>query len=247
MFTQHNVHDCCNNQVVLFVFSRHSQSLGGGIATSAHIIMRAQIDDEQSPWHELNGVVNVRSVAFSAPMTLLLTDLECVSEETKEFVDAVDENSCNVVLSNDIISRGYGYLSFIEDYIDDAIPDLAPYIHKEKSFESAALKFFFEHVLNLQKQKGNIIGSAQFKLLIKTMSRYIHPGNIVFYEDEETEPVVLKDIGAYDANLGHRNTFRSKKYTGCQKYGQNAIEEAYNWHMGTIQPGLSYPNLINLD
>eukprot|EP00957_Ditylum_brightwellii_P005831 443389-Ditylum_brightwellii.AAC.1 len=45
------------------------QSLGGGCSQLGHMVLRAQIQDETSPWNVLDGKVNVRSVAFCGPMT----------------------------------------------------------------------------------------------------------------------------------------------------------------------------------
>lgn len=99
------------------------------------MILRAQIQDENSPWHVLDGKVNVRSVAFCGPMTTVL--LDNASEETDKFVQEIADNSVNFIYKNDVVPRyemllilqsllffyscltqhfcrGYGYLTFVE-------------------------------------------------------------------------------------------------------------------------------------
>lgn len=72
------------------------------------MILRAQIQDEDSPWHVLDGKVNVRAVAFCGPMTTVL--LDNASEETDKFVQEIAENSVNFIYKNDPVPR-YDLLS----------------------------------------------------------------------------------------------------------------------------------------
>ena len=109
----------CRTRMLLTIFMYTSkfllrQSLGGGCSQIAHLTLRAQMEDEASPWNELEGV-NVRSVAFCGPMTTVL--LDNATPETDVFLEKLWKNSCNVVYKNDVVPRGYGYLSFIEDFL----------------------------------------------------------------------------------------------------------------------------------
>jgi hypothetical protein len=208
-------------------------SLGGGIGQCAHTILRAQIQDESSPWSELKDT-NVRSVVFSAPMTTVLVDE--YNDESEKFCDELDENSCNLIFSNDLIPRGYGYLSFISDFAGDAIPKIPGYV-VDKKIPSLVLKIFLQRILEAQTEK--LENNESFEGLVGVMSTYIHPGNVVHYKDENSKPRVLKDMGAYDKNSGNKDTFRSVKY---QKV-RNPIDDFMDWHMRIINgPGLAYDN-----
>ena len=55
-------------------------------------------------------------------MTTILKD--SFSDETEEFIDELVDNSCNIILSNDIVPRGYGYLSFVDSFVDNAKEEL---------------------------------------------------------------------------------------------------------------------------
>jgi hypothetical protein len=210
-------------------------SLGGGIGQIAHTILRAQIQDENSPWYELKGT-SIRSVVFSAPMTTVLVDN--YTDETEKFCDELDENSCNLIFSNDIIPRAYGYLSFVSDFAADAVPKLPSFVIDRK-VPSLMLKILLQKILALQKHK--LEDNESFNGIVGVASTYIHPGNIVYYKDEKSEPRVLKDLGAYHSNTENKETFRSVKYRKVR----NPIDDFMAWHMDIITgPGLSYDSSV---
>jgi len=236
----------CNNDVAIYeetiisACKKHGikeivttgHSLGGGIGQIAHTILRAQIQDESSPWSELKGV-NVRSVVFSAPMTTLFVDN--FTEETEAFIDEIDENSCNLILSNDVIPRGYGYLSFINDYMEDVIPKLGPYLAGDKRMKSFLLKRLVEKVANAQAEK--VLNSEVLTNQVSVLSNYIHPGKIVYYENAKAKPRILKDMGAFNKNSENKDTFRSVKYQPTK----TPIDDFMNWHNDIVKaPGLAY-------
>jgi hypothetical protein len=128
--------ECKKRGIKEIVTTGHS--LGGGIGQVGHAIVRAQMQDPNSPWSELKDV-NVRSVVFCAPMTTVIVEDGC-SEETEQFIEELNENSCNVVFHNDFVPRSYGYLSFLNDFVDDAIPDIGPYLLEDKPLPSFFLK-----------------------------------------------------------------------------------------------------------
>lgn len=208
------------------------QSLGGGAAQVAHLILRAQIQDETSPWVDLKGI-NVRSIAFCGPMTTVL--LDNASSETEDFVDELVANSCNMVFSNDIIPRGYGYLSFVEDYIDNVIDSgqLSKKIGVPRILRSLlGVREKLEHLVD------DVIGGESVEDLVTVLSRYIHIGNIIYYESEGADPRVLKDMGAFYKNpLNKKDIFRDVKYKSVRE----PVTDFMSWHMDIINsPGLSY-------
>lgn len=208
------------------------QSLGGGAAQVAHLILRAQIQDETSPWVDLKGI-NVRSIAFCGPMTTVL--LDNASSETEDFVDELVANSCNMVFSNDIIPRGYGYLSFVEDYIDNVIDSGQL---SKKIGVPRILKSLLGVREKLEDLVDDVIGGETVEDLVTVLSRYIHVGNIIYYESEGADPRVLKDMGAFYKNpLNKKDIFRDVKYKSVRE----PVTDFMSWHMDIINgPGLSY-------
>lgn len=207
------------------------QSLGGGLSQIGHLTLRALIEDEKSQWNELEGV-NVRSVAFCGPMTTVL--LNNATPETDVFLEKLWNNSCNVVYKNDVVPRAYGYLSFIEDFVEDAESDLVkdlPIPRIAKRLLDAQGKF--DELLQGAKNNESLVG------LLGVFSQYRHMGNVIYYESEDAEPLVLKDMGAFHKNTkGATNLFRSIKY----KPVENPMDEFMGWHMDIITaPGLSFP------
>jgi hypothetical protein len=262
-YNQQEIIDECKKRGIKEIVTT-GHSLGGGIASSAHIIMRAQIEDETSPWNELNGVVNVRSVAFSGPMTLYFEPgaLASASDETKEFVDRVADNSCNIVSYMDPVPRLAGHMEFINDFANDAIPDL------EETLKESATGFiggivstvnvFVDISKQLEKAKESVINADQAKLILQTCSNFVHAGNIVYYDkDFEKPPIVLTDKGDNKLNKGEKGTFRSITYQPIEEVTEGLIfketRNKYNaitvgvglCHGVSIEgPGLSYPELI---
>jgi hypothetical protein len=211
------------------VFIRHS--LGGGCAQVGHLILRAQIEDEKSIWSELKGV-NVRSVCFSAPMTTVIIDN--ASDETDAFYEQLSENSCNFIYANDIVPRGYGYLNFCEDFIEDA----ARYGAK-----NIKIPWALKRLLGVKEKMENIVDTAKGNDMVKGFlvfcSEYRHVGAVIHYDSEDAKPRVLKDMGAFYKNTaGDKDVLRDVKYV----MGENPIEKMMDWHCGIIRnPGLAYP------
>jgi len=211
------------------VFDSHS--LGGGCAQIAHLILRAQIEDEKSIWSKLKGV-NVRSVCFAAPMTTVLIDN--ASDETDVFYEQLSKNSCNFMYANDLVPRGYGYLTFCEDFIEDA----ARYGAKE-----IKVPWVLNRIFRLREKMENIVGTAKGNDMVKGFlmfcSEYRHVGAVIYYESEDAKPRVLTDMGAFYKNsAGYKNVLRDVVY----KTGENPLEKVSDWHIGIIDnPGLSYP------
>jgi hypothetical protein len=207
------------------------QSLGGGVAQVAHLTLRAQIEDETSPWSALQGV-NVRSVAFCGPMTTVL--LDNASPETDAFLEKLWDNSCNFVYKNDVVPRGYGYLSFIEDFVDNAQGDLIKKIPMNR---------ILKKILDFQGKLENLVDSTKenesLSGLLGVLSQYIHMGNLIYYESEDAKPLVLKDMGAF-----YNNTKKETDLFRCIKYKDvgDPLDQFMGWHMDIIRgPGLSYP------
>jgi hypothetical protein len=202
-----------------------------------HTILRAQIQDEISPWSALAGV-NVRSIVYSAPMSTVFED--DYTEETSKFVDELHENSCNLILHNDVVPRGYGYLSFIEDFSDDLVPRIQPYITEGKP-----VPFFLRSKLKnyVEMGKMKLMDNKAFSEMLSVMSEFVHPGNIVYYKDEHAEPKLLHDYGAFyaDENDSKKNAYRSVKYEPIAKKDDmgDLIKAANDWH-GAIRQGIGY-------
>ena len=198
----------------------------------AHTTMRAQIQEETSPWSKLIDV-NVRSVVFSAPMTTVL--INNASDETDTFVDELNDNSCNLILSNDPVPRCYGYLSFIQDFVENSTAEIA-----DTKKIPPAMKFAFQLKRRLETGVDTVANSSIVQEIVTTLSKYVHPGNIVYYEDKDSKPVVLKDMGAYYKNTkGRTDTFRTVSYKPVKK----PLGEFMVWH-NSIRPGLMYDDSL---
>lgn len=220
------------------------QSLGGGCAQIGHLTLRAQIEDETSPWNELEGV-NVRSVCFCGPMTTALVDNEDANPETDEFIEKLWKNSCNVVHSNDWVPRAYGYYEFIFDFLEDPLDDLV--IYGPGKFKH--LNGLLGNMLNIQEKildlAQNVGSKDQVVDILEAISQYRHMGTLVYYKDKDAEPIALKDMGhAYSKTDKEDFMFRSVEYEPVKLTEKGELFNKFmGWHMDPIQgPGLSYPD-----
>jgi len=211
-------------------------SLGGGIAQIAHTILRAQMEDESSPWFELNGV-NVRSLAFSAPMTTLIVP-EGTSDETRMFIDKISANSCNVVYHNDVVPRCYGYGSYMSDCLDDNSSGLGQYLLDGKVWPFLPTKYLVNSLAGMLEKMTT--DSDAIKAIVGVWSHYAHPGTIVSYDSYEAVPKTLVDYGAFNKNTGQIDTFRSVKYEPVGR-GVNALDCISPNHHAPLS-GMEYNN-----
>lgn len=104
--------------------------------------------------------------------------------------------------------RGYGYLSFIEDFIDNSLSDIAKKVPVNRVVRRILdLEGRLEDLVEGAKDNESLVG------LLGVFSQYRHMGNLIYYEDENAKPKVLTDKGAFYKNTkGERNLFRSVKY-----------------------------------
>ncbi len=51
-----------------------------------------------------------------------------MDESEKCMDEKINENSCNIILSNDVVPRRYGYLSFINAFAEDIVDDVGQMI-----------------------------------------------------------------------------------------------------------------------
>ena len=223
---------------LFFLGCNKSHSLGGGLGQIGHTIVRAQIQDPDSPWSELKDV-NVRSVVFCAPMTTVIVQDGC-SDETEAFIEELNENSCNVVFLNDVVPRAYGYLSFINDFVDDAVDDIGPYLLDDKPMPSFFIKKQIENMAKVAEEQ--VLAAEAFQDIVSVLCNYIHPGTICFYKDENAKPETLVDMGAFHENSGNKGTFRSVKYSPTGRR-ENAIELELLWH-GAPKIGIAYDDAL---
>ncbi len=191
------------------------------------------MEDETSPWSALEGV-NVRNVCFSAPMsTVLINDY---TDETEQFIEDVIDNSCNCIFYNDCIPRGYGYMSFVEGVFDNAMDQA-----KKGVKLPWLLKRFLNTRMGLDEAVKNGKESDTIQDIVTVLSQYVHLGNIIYYESENAEPRVLRDMGAFYGNSQKKNDIlRDVQYEPTK---EPIMEKFMFWHNFMVQgPGLSYPD-----
>jgi len=241
MYEDTIIAECKKRGIKEIVTTGHS--LGGGIGQCAHTIIRAQMQTKSNSWAELDGEVNIRSVIFAAPMTTVLIDN--FSKETESFMEEIDANSCNLIHSNDVVPRGYGYLTFVQDLLRDCIPFLKKLAVEKSPVNGIVTRALLRRFQGFQERGTEAVtNNKNFQDNVLVCGEFVHPGKIVYYESHEAEPRVLTDMGfAYDGNA--EDTLRSVKYK--KEKGVNPLTHVTDWHMDIVQgPGIAYDsNLLH--
>jgi hypothetical protein len=152
-------------------------SLAGGLAQVAQLAIEGQLQAPGSLWYPLRKALEVRSVAFAAPMTILLDTSQASQFDTKTrvFLEGVASRSCNIVYGPDIVPHGSGDLKYVLDVVTALIPEVVsglPYSWVLKMFgmESKIFKGF-ESLISKENVKG----------LAQVMVQYHHLGTVVYY------------------------------------------------------------------
>lgn len=212
------------------IFTGHS--LGGAVAQVAHHVVVAQrMSRETSIWDAISSRVTIRSLTFSAPMSIT-PDPNNKDRTVQNVLDRVGLTACNVVYSFDPVPRSYRMILFGLDLANAVVNSLG--------WKQKTTKWFLERFLpkSLRSLKEAEI-EAKIKAHIGFTSRFRHIGQIVYYNDADSEPQLLTDTpGA--SNL---RAFQSIKVPTNMKISVENVAAAHNFLVRG--PGLASPGLEN--
>jgi hypothetical protein len=197
-------------------------SLGGGLAQVAHLFLKL------SPLYGLADAceeVDIRTVAFSAPMTTFLNKPDGATTDFLE--NFIEPKMCNVVFNTDIVPRAYGNLRFINSFVNAFLNDDSR--GGEKSNDLADT--FVNLVVKTFKNNEEAVEQAE---------SYRHVGKLIYYEDATATPVVYVDGGfsgdGPKPKQGEKS-FHDLHYGRPDKVAETALDN----HMTLVSaPGLAW-------
>jgi hypothetical protein len=190
-------------------------SLGGGLAQVAHLFL-----DHLFLTKGISGV-EIITVAFSAPMTTVLTERV---EGTIDYLNkSVKPNMRNIVYNADVVPRGYAILEFIDDFLE-------AFENDEFASGGAALM--------LAKSFVRIADAIAKNEKWKTeLEKYFHIGRLVYYANSSAEPVIYVDMKSGLHLKSDGKSFRDLIYIPKA----NVAVTALNNHLTLVTgPGLAY-------
>ena len=170
-------------------------SLAGGMAHVAHLAIEGQLSQSGTAWSSLQGQLTCRTVAFSAPMTILNMDATRADTETNKFLQRVADHSCNIIFNCDAVPHAVGDIEFLDDIVDDVLPELVKGIPAPRVF---TLMFGVED--KLDEAFDNFVGN-NLKTTLPVLIKYHHIGSIIYYPDAKADPVLLRDSAFLPADV----------------------------------------------
>lgn len=212
------------------IFTGHS--LAGGVAQVAHLFVEGSRANPRSPWSESTlKDLNVRTIAFSAPMTTVNLDRKHDPESVR-FVNHVGSTMCNVIYESDPVPRGYAHLDFIHRIVRNALPQVVKGLKIPRT-----VKWAFGVQGRIQDAITDGIEGNQE--LFRVAESFRHIGKVIYYEDEQSEPVTYCDKGFHYSKPkdSTQNLFYDIEY----KESDNVFQTAADNHNFLVRgPGLAY-------
>lgn len=184
------------------IFTGHS--LGGGLASVAHIIVKSQLEQEGTAWKtSFPRNLTCHTLAFAAPMTTLYTESKQkgifdAKTPPNIFLKKISDNTCNFVYMFDPVPHAVGDLHYLKEIFISIFPDL-----KRNIAGNVGAPFLF-----FVKADGkiNILVNQLF-----SVSDYQHIGKIIHY-DKKSKHQILRDSSLVDESLDqfrNNNTIQS--------------------------------------
>jgi len=231
------------NEITEVIMTGHS--LGGGIASVAHVLIEGQLQQEGTIWAKYKTELldtkgkefSVKSVVFSAPSSIV--DDSNGDSMTTDFLDKISSNACNIVYSQDVVPRIPGNMKFLNDMVDDLVPQVTEGLRGQfGGLKGAAAGIAINYLDdNWESTFTSLKNNTSFKDLMSVAGKYQHYGNIIYYANDTAVPQKFKDYGNSVADAP--DDIPSFNAISWRK-SLNVIGESAVNHLCTVSgPGLS--------
>jgi hypothetical protein len=164
-------------------------SLAGGMANVAHLFLEAQLSQPDTAWSSLREQVTCRTVAFAAPMTAINMDETRSDAATNDFLQRVADHSCNIIYGCDVVPHCVGDVGFLNKVIEDVIPELASGV----TGDGYLMSWLVPKVQSKIQTTYDSFVDVRLKSSIPVLIAYHHVGNVIYYHDATSDPVLLRD------------------------------------------------------
>ena len=210
-------------------------SLGGGLAQVTHLCLTAPGSDAFGDLADAirRREVQVKSVAFAAPMTTALVD---PGPKAKQFLrDHIRPHMRNFCYKTDPVPRGYANVEFILDLLDDIKKKFLAAKTEEDNKMIVKLSGFLKEGL-LPWALGFLGDTAE--AVLEQAKRYRHVGRVIHYREEHAPPQIYQDDEEEDEERGAAAAFCGLAYTPSR---EDPIRDALYCHSYLVaEKGLGY-------
>jgi hypothetical protein len=204
-------------------------SLGGGLAQVAHLYLSVLGGKDNAKVGHLGSKkgLDVRTLAFSAPMTTAFTSTTDTTM-LKFLNDTVTPKMRNFVYSRDVVPRAYANLRFIDDMVDAFLDDTSSASEAELGFAEVFVDWIKKH--------------GDDKNWQDVLTKYCHIGKLIHYGNMKAAPETYVDEGFSERGplkTSRRElSFYDLTYDGPDT---DVAKTAMANHMALVTgPGLSY-------
>ena len=213
-------------------------SLGGALASVAHLFLKAQTGgyNKSSPWDNLSRLENsLHAVTFAAPMSVVDNDeVGGNNRGADKLLKDVGASTVNFVFFCDAVPRGYGHIRYLNAVLNKVAPE-AIRQNNPIWFGLGSNRISKEIISFLQ---------AAAKPLIPIAAEFRHAGKLVYYADKEaTDPLILEDTGpagkTKSTNKEHFNYYDFNSYKIRRGEYMETLLEAHSHFPKKFAPYIS--------
>jgi hypothetical protein len=148
---------------------------------------------------------------------------------TNDFLQRVADNSCNIIYNCDVVPHGVGDLGFMNDVLEDVIPDLAKEVASDGWFHRTKQYYMTKFLKSLYNGFDNNEEQGEMAVPFSVLAAYHHVGNVIYYHSATAEPVRLRDSSFHPDSVEEFRKYEVARPRDNKNVG--AIEQLTDAHL----------------
>jgi hypothetical protein len=146
-----------------------------------------------------------------------------------DFLQRVADNSCSIIYNCDVVPHGVGDLGFMNDVLEDVIPDLAKEVASDGWFHRTKQYYMTKFLKSLYNGFDNNEEQGEMAVPFSVLAAYHHVGNVIYYHSATAEPVRLRDSSFHPDSVEEFRKYEVARPRDNKNVG--AIEQLTDAHL----------------